>query len=100
MSMKERMAEARAEAGLSQAQAALLIGVSRSLVELWESGARPVLPVWLEKIASVYGVSEKWLETGDPVDPEAVERVRAACAHLPARELDAIVGIVARSGAR
>jgi transcriptional regulator with XRE-family HTH domain len=98
--MKDRMKEAREAAGLTQGQAATLIGVSRSLVELWESGRRPVLPVWLEKVASIYAVSEKWLETGEPTDPEAVERVLVACEHLPARDRDAIAGIVARMGAR
>lgn len=100
MSMRERMAEARISAGLSQGQAALMIGVSRSLVEAWETGARRVRPDMLEQIASVYGVSERWLETGETAPPEVMEEVERLIGHLPAVTQATIRGIVARAGAR
>ena len=98
--MKDRMTEARISAGLSQGQAARMIGVSRSLVEAWETGARRVRPEVLAHIASVYGVSVRWLETGETAPPEVMEEVERLIGRLPAVTQDTIRGIVARAGAR
>lgn len=62
-----RMKKARNDAGLTQEQAAELIGVSRTAVTMWESVKRPALPETfrLHKIEQVYGCSIGYLLQGE-----------------------------------
>jgi transcriptional regulator with XRE-family HTH domain len=61
--IRERIAEARMSAGLTQAELAELCSVHKRTVEEWENTYVP----WrhLEKIASVTGRSQEWLLHGE-----------------------------------
>jgi transcriptional regulator with XRE-family HTH domain len=62
-----RMKKARVDAGLTQEQAAELIGVSRTAVTMWENKRKPALPETfrLQRIEQVYGCSMAYLLQGD-----------------------------------
>ena len=62
--MHERIKQARDRAGLSLRQAAHLIGVSHVTVDKWETEGPPEARI--ATLASVYGVSEHWIRTGQP----------------------------------
>ena len=78
-----RLRTARETAGLSQGQAAKILGVHRPSVTEMESGRRKVSAEELTELARIYGVKVSWLacedvETPDP-DRDRIE--------LAAREL-------------
>jgi transcriptional regulator with XRE-family HTH domain len=61
----ERLAQARTQAGLSQSQAARLLGVeSPSTISQYENGHRKIDIQTFTKLATLYDVSETWLLTG------------------------------------
>lgn len=66
MKMSTRIRTARLRAGLSQAEVAAQLGVSRAAVSNWESNASRVRPSSqrLEQIALLTGVAWEWLATG------------------------------------
>lgn len=65
----ERLAQARTHAGLSQSQAAKLMGFeSASTISHYESGLRKVDLETFIKLAEIYDVSEVWLLTGHNPD--------------------------------
>lgn len=49
---------ARVNAGLSQAELAEKMGVSRDAIIAWENGKRPIRPIYLFKLCSVVEFSE------------------------------------------
>lgn len=61
VTLAERVAIARDMQKLTLAQAAKKIGVSESLVSLWENGQRNISTAHAMTIARVYGVSLDWL---------------------------------------
>lgn len=63
--LAERVADARASAGLSQAALAQKAGVTQSTIGNIESGGRKN-PRELLAIAAALGVSAEWLKTGKP----------------------------------
>ena len=60
----DRLRKAREDAGLSQAELADLVNVSRATVSNAEVGARRPLPITIESWARVTSVPEEWLKTG------------------------------------
>lgn len=66
MTFGERLKEAREAAGVSQMKLAAEIGVARSNISSWESGAfgLPAADV-LVRIAKRFGRSERWFVTGE-----------------------------------
>lgn len=78
--MGDRLRKAREDAGLSQAELAEQIGISRNTVGNAELGERTPLNVTLRAWAAVTAVPLEWLETGrtTPVPPPGPRRARRA----------------------
>ena len=64
MTLGERLKKCRTEKGLSQEQAAELIGVSRQAVTKWENGQSVPSSKNLLELAALYGLSVDELATG------------------------------------
>lgn len=62
--MGDRLRKAREDAGLSQAQLAVAIGISRNTVSNAELGDRTPLQITLRAWAEATGVPLQWLVTG------------------------------------
>lgn len=63
--LEQRATAARKHSGLTQAEAARQIGVSREAVSQWENGkTKNINSSLLHSAAEVYGVSAQWLATG------------------------------------
>lgn len=62
--MGDRLRKAREDAGLSQAELALEVGVSRATVSNAEVGATTPLPITVNAWARITGVPAEWLRTG------------------------------------
>lgn len=85
MEIGHRIAQARAESGLSQTQLAKAVGVTRGLVGQWESHVKKPGRENLGKIAEVTYVSVAWLLSGEGSpnsgvfvsDPDAIKMLRA-----------------------
>ncbi len=78
----ERLRTARELAGLSQAQAAKILGLHRPSVSEMEAGRRRVSAEELSKLAEIYSVDMSWL-MGEEQDSElGDERVRFAAREL------------------
>lgn len=76
--MGDRLRKAREDAGLSQAELAEQIGISRNTVGNAELGDRTPLNVTMRAWAAVTGVPLEWLETGrtTPVPPPTARLTR------------------------
>jgi Zn-dependent peptidase ImmA (M78 family)/DNA-binding XRE family transcriptional regulator len=81
----ERVAEARAESGLTQAQLASAIGVARSALAKIEVGSRGVSAVELVAIARELGRRVEWFV--DP-GPPAIVSYRVSRPHLATQAID------------
>lgn len=64
MELKERIALARKQAGLSQEQLGEKLGVSRQAVSKWESGQSNPDVAYLAEMCRLFGVSSDWLLLG------------------------------------
>lgn len=78
-----RLRWAREQAGLSQGQVASALNLHRPTISQIESGRRNVQIHELESFASLYGVQEEWLKSGD----EAISEDRDSKLLLAAREM-------------
>jgi len=78
-----RLALARAQAGLSQAQVAKMLGLHRPSVSEAEAGRRKVSAEELSKMARIYGVSMSWLACTETEKPNVDEdRIQLAARKL------------------
>ena len=70
--MKERIAEVRKAVGLSQAEMADQLGLSRNFISLMENGNRIPSDRTISDICREFGVNRIWLETGvgEPFQPK------------------------------
>ena len=70
--MKERIAEVRKAVGLSQAEMADQLGLSRNFISLMENGNRIPSDRTVADICREFGVNRVWLETGvgEPFQPK------------------------------
>ena len=70
--MKERIAEVRKNAGLSQSEMADRLGLSRNFISLMENGNRVPSDRTVSDICREFSVNRVWLETGvgDPFQPK------------------------------
>jgi transcriptional regulator with XRE-family HTH domain len=78
-----RLALARKQAGLSQAQVAKMLNLHRPSISETEAGRRNVSATEIAKLAEIYGVGVNWLACAD-ADAADEDRDRI---HLAAREL-------------
>lgn len=98
-----RLRAAREQAGLSQGQAAQVLGVHRPAVTEIEAGRRGVSAEELAALADAYGVSVNWLveaETADP-DRDRMELAARELGKLKAEDLDRLMQLLSslkRSG--
>lgn len=72
MELKERIALARKQAGLSQEQLGEKLGVSRQAVSKWESGQNNPDVAYLAEMCRVFGVSSDWLLLGKETDDASI----------------------------
>lgn len=90
-----RLRAAREQAGLSQGQAAKLLGVQRPTVSEFEAGRRRVSAEELARLAEIYGVSVSWLATDQPEVPDpAVELAARELAKLKKEDLDVVLQLL------
>ena len=70
--MKERITEVRKAAGLSQAEMADRLGLSRNFISLMENGNRVPSDRTVSDICRIFSVNRVWLETGvgEPFQPK------------------------------
>ena len=76
VTMSQRLAERRAEVGLSGRALGVAAGLSARIVSLIETGRANPKRETLEAIAGVLGCHAEWLATGN--GPRLVRRKRAA----------------------
>ena len=69
------IADLRAEKGLTQQELADQLAVSRSLVSLWESGARTPDRGSRVSMAEIFGVSEGEIFSESDIDPERMAEI-------------------------
>lgn len=72
MELKERIALARKQAGLSQEQLGEKLGVSRQAVSKWESGQSNPDVAYLAEMCRLFGVSSDWLLLGKETDDASI----------------------------
>jgi transcriptional regulator with XRE-family HTH domain len=90
-----RLRAAREQAGLSQGQAAKLLGLQRPTVSEIEAGRRRVSAEELAQLAEIYGVSVSWLATEQPEVPDpAVELAARELVKLKKEDLDTVLQLL------
>lgn len=72
MELKERIALARKQAGLSQEQLGEKLGVSRQAVSKWESGQNNPDVAYLAEMCRLFGVSSDWLLLGKETEQASI----------------------------
>lgn len=65
MTLAERLTYSREHSGLSQSQAAVKLGISRSTLWRWEKGETEPTIAELKAMAEIYRCSECWLLNGE-----------------------------------
>jgi transcriptional regulator with XRE-family HTH domain len=65
MTVNERLAIARKTLQLTQREFAEKISVSKGFVAYMEVGERKVNPRIIKQVSSIFGISIRWLETGE-----------------------------------
>ena len=63
--MKERIKELRTSLGMTQSQLAEQIGIGRQAIAYYEGGYREPSDKTINLICATFGISKKWLLTGD-----------------------------------
>jgi transcriptional regulator with XRE-family HTH domain len=94
----QRIRAARENAGLSQGQAAKLLGIPRPSVTEAEQGKRKVSAPELAEMARLYRVAVGWLacEEGGETDPtqDQIQLVAREIASLKPDDLDSVLRLV------
>lgn len=93
-----RLRTAREMAGLSQGQAAKLLGVHRPSISEIEAGRRKVSAAEIVELARIYHVSMTWLSCADTDEPDpAADRVALAArelSKLKSEDLDRVLELL------
>lgn len=63
--MNHRIKSLRKQLGLNQSEFAARIGVSQTAVAAWEAGTRNPMDAIIQSICREFGVSERWLRSGE-----------------------------------
>lgn len=63
--MNHRIKFLRKQLGLNQSEFAAKIGVSQTAVAAWEAGTRNPMDAIIQSICREFGVSERWLRSGE-----------------------------------
>lgn len=89
-----RLRQAREDAGLSQAQAAKLLGLHRPAISEIEAEGRKVSAGELRNFASLYYVSTAWL-LGEPLQVnEQVKMAARNLASLNVKDLETVMRVI------
>jgi len=90
----ERIRQARVDAGLSQAQAAKLLGIHRPTISEIESEGRKVTAGELRDFASLYHVSTAWL-LGEPIQSdESLKLAARKLGQLKEKDLETVMRVI------
>jgi transcriptional regulator with XRE-family HTH domain len=93
-----RLALARKQAGLSQAQVAKMLNLHRPSITEAEAGRRNVTATEMAKLAEIYGVSVDWLACTDTDSTdETKDRIQLAArelAKLKKEDLEKVLGLL------
>ena len=93
-----RLALARKQAGLSQAQVAKILDLHRPSISEAEAGRRNVTGAELATLAEIYGVDIEWLACADTgVANESRDRIQLAArelAKLKKDDLEKVLGLL------
>lgn len=94
-SIAARLRAAREQAGLSQGQAAKLLGFQRPTISEIEAARRKVSAEELGRFATLYKVSISWLAADEPeiADPH-IELAARELAKLKTEDLDRLMALV------
>lgn len=78
-SLSERIKAVRKAAGLNQKDFGIKIGIGMSAVSLLESGTNNPSDQTLRLICSEFGISRRWLETGEGemIDPQVSSDIQS-----------------------
>lgn len=77
--MKDRIKAIIQMAGITQAALADRVGIQQSAVSMWLSGKREPTEATKKLICSEFGISRRWLETGDGemIDPQVSSDIQS-----------------------
>lgn len=90
-----RLQAARKQAGLTQGQVAVLLGLKRPAVTEIEAGRRRVTAEELAKLSDIYGVSVSWITAQDNSGANpAVELAARELVKLNKEDLDAVLNLL------
>jgi len=95
--LARRLREAREEAGLSQGQAAKLMGMHRPTISEIEAGRRRVQADEVTRFAALYHVAAPWLLVGGGAEDPHEEKARVAARELmklKPEDLDRVMGLL------
>lgn len=98
MVIADRLRQGRITAGLTQAQVATLLGLSRESITQIEAGRRRVKADESRQLADIYGVDIAWLTgDGEATDGLLEIRIRRAAqelANLSKEDLDKLLSVI------
>lgn len=91
-----RLRAAREQAGLSQGQAAKVVGLHRPAITEIEAGRRGVNAEELAALADAYGVSVNWLVEAEKTDPvrDLIELAACELGKLKVEDLDLLMQLL------
>ena len=95
-SLPSRLRDARTLSGLTQKQAAAILGVHRPTISEIEAGRRRVSADELQRLARAYDVSTSWL-LGEGADDAYADRVQVAAralGKLDDEDLDKLLSVL------
>jgi len=94
----QRLRMAREQAGLSQAQVAVILKVHRPTVSQIEGGQRAVKPGEIAQLSTLYGVKQAWIVSGESAsgarDDPRVELAARELSKLKKQDLDKILNLL------
>lgn len=94
-SLLERIVKARELAGLSNGQAARLLGVSQSSLSQYENANRKITPEMIKRMARVYGVSEIWLFSGvSEMSQDEINQIADLAGSIKMDDLDRLIDLL------
>jgi len=91
-----RLRAAREQAGLSQGQAAKMVGLHRPAITEIEAGRRSVSAEELAALADAYGVDTNWLVEAEKADPvrDRMELAARELGKLNSEDLDRLLHLL------
>jgi transcriptional regulator with XRE-family HTH domain len=91
-----RLRAAREQAGLSQGQAAKVVGLHRPAITEIEAGRRSVSAEELAALADAYGVDANWLVAAEEADPvrDRMELAARELGKLKGEDLDRLLQLL------